>query len=105
PPSQNPDSPAPPFVAPPPNPLAPSETVPFAGIPFVGPEPMEPPMPFVRLRVRAPAEVQPGKEIEYQLTVENVSRAAAHHVIVRDRLPRGTDFVRAKPKPTSKTPA
>src|SRR6185437_7435224 len=105
PPSQNPDSPAPPFVAPPPNPLAPAETTPFGGIPFVGPEPMEPPEPLVRLRVRAPAEVQPGKEIEYRLTVENVARAAAHHVIVRDRLPRGTAFVRAKPEPTSKTPA
>ncbi len=104
-PPQTPDSPAPPFVAPPPNPLAPDESVPFGGIPFVGPEPMEPMVPLVRLRVRAAAEVQPGKEIEYQLTVENVSRAAAHHVIVRDRLPRGTDFVRAKPEPTSKTPA
>ncbi len=50
--------------------------------------------------VRAPAEVQPEKDIEYRLFVENVSRADAHHVLVRDRLPRGTRFVRAKPEPT-----
>ncbi len=52
-----------------------------------------------------PGSVQPDKEIEYRLTVENVSQAAAHHVIVRDRLPAGTQFVRAEPKPESNKPA
>jgi uncharacterized repeat protein (TIGR01451 family) len=58
----------------------------------------------VQLRVRAPVEVQPEKEIEYQLTVENVSSVEAHHVTVRDRLPRGITHVRAKPEPTKKLP-
>jgi uncharacterized repeat protein (TIGR01451 family) len=71
-------------------------------MPFVGPEGAELHTPIVRLRVRAPAEVQPEKEVEYQLTVENVSQAEAHHVTVRDRLPRGTEYVRAKPEPTKK---
>jgi uncharacterized repeat protein (TIGR01451 family) len=99
-PPKTPLSPTPPFTAPPPTPLAPDEIPYFPGIPFTGTEPADPPMPMVRLRVRAPAEVQPDKDIEYRLTVENVSRANAHHVIVRDRLPAGTQFVRAKPEPT-----
>jgi uncharacterized repeat protein (TIGR01451 family) len=83
----------------------PDGTVPFVPrMPFAGPEGVELHTPIVRLRVRAPAEVQPEKEVEYQLTVENISQAAAHHVTVRDRLPRGTEFVRAKPEPTKKLP-
>ena len=59
---------------------------------------------MVRLRLRAPARVEPDKEIEYRLTVENVSRADAHHVLVRNRLPRGVDkHVRAEPEPTRQT--
>jgi uncharacterized repeat protein (TIGR01451 family) len=59
--------------------------------------------PIVRLRVRAPGRAEPNKDIEYQLTVENISRADAHHVLVRDRLPRGVkDAVRADPPYTEK---
>lgn len=98
------DAPMPPFTAPPPTPLGPGESGPVPGVPFVGPEPMDLPVPVVRLRVRAPAEIQPEKEIEYRLIVENVSRAAAHHVVVHDRLPPRTDEkVRAEPKPTRQT--
>ena len=98
------DAPMPPFTAPPPTPLGPREGGLIPGVPFVGPEPMDLPVPIVRLRVRAPAEIQPEKEIEYRLIVENASRAAAHHVVVHDRLPPRTDEkVRADPKPTRQT--
>jgi uncharacterized repeat protein (TIGR01451 family) len=59
---------------------------------------LEPPVPLVRLRVHAPSRVESDKEIEYRITVENVSAAAAHHVLVRDRLPRGVEeTIRAEP--------
>ncbi len=102
---RNADSPRPPFTPPPPTPLPPEQIAPFApAAPFVPTELREPPMPIVRLRVQAPASSEPDKEIEYRLTVENVSRADAHHVLLRDRLPRGMekDF-RAEPKPTRQT--
>lgn len=101
-----PGSPMPSLPAPPASAPGAEGVVPFGpATPFVGPEAPDGHTPVVRLRVRAPAEVQPEKEIEYQLSIENVSQAAAHHVTVRDRLPRGTEFVRAKPEPTKKTPA
>jgi uncharacterized repeat protein (TIGR01451 family) len=72
-------------------------------LPLPGANPLEPPVPLIRLRVQAPARVEPDKEIEYRLTVENVSAAAAHHVLVRDRLPRGVEQnVRAEPRETKK---
>ncbi|HEY7428161.1 MAG TPA: hypothetical protein VH682_28265 [Gemmataceae bacterium] len=104
-------SPIPPQV--PGSPGAPVPPTPDGTVPFVPQGPFAPPGPFagpapqtpiVQLRVRAPAEVQPEKEIEYLLIVENVSAAEAHHVTVRDRLPGGTKFVRAKPKPTKEQP-
>jgi uncharacterized repeat protein (TIGR01451 family) len=97
----------PPFAPPPPTPLPPEQAnlgVPL--VPFVPAEPMDPPVPLVRLRVRAPSQIAAEKEIEYRLTVENVSSADAHHVLVRDRLPRGSDhYVRAEPKPTKDSKA
>lgn len=92
-----------PFVAPPPRVIDSEPTLPFPRTPFVAAEELTTPM--VRLHVHAPAHVQPGKEIEYRLTVENTSRAEAHHVLVRDRLPRGVKFVRGNPEPTKKEPA
>lgn len=98
-PSQPPSSPPPPVTLPPPTPLPPEQAAPFAPPPPIAE--MGPQAPVVRLRVQAPARVEPDKEIEYRLTVENVSSAAAHHVLVRDRLPRGVDqYVRAEPKIT-----
>src|SRR5689334_9878436 len=56
-PPKSPGSAAPPFAAPEPTPLPPGDGQPFPGVPFVGAEPMDPPAPLVRLRVRAPARV------------------------------------------------
>lgn len=107
---RSPTSPGLPFAPPSPTPLPPEQGeqgAPFVpGMPFPAAEPMEPPVPMVRLRVRAPARIEPDKEIEYRLTVENVSSADAHHVLVRDRLPQGVDkHVRAEPEPTKQTTA
>src|SRR5262249_46678100 len=61
--------------------------------PFPSPQPgavpaagqlQDPPTPSVTIRVRVPDRVAAGKELEYQLLVENNSQAAAHHVIVRN---------------------
>jgi len=94
-----PASPRPPFTPPFPTPLPPEQAAPFVP---AGPFPAAGlPTPVVQLRVKAPAQVHPGAEIEYRLTVENVSAADAHHVWVRDRLPRGVEeVVRAEPKVT-----
>lgn len=99
---QSPSSPHSSPTLPPPTPLPPEQAA-----PFVPPPPLAAggtsglPEPVVRLRVRAPARVEPDKEIEYRLTVENVSAAAAHHVWVRDRLPPGVEgTVRAEPTVT-----
>lgn len=62
----------------------------------------DPPTPVVSVRVRAPATQAAGQELEYRLTVENTSAAAAHHVMVRSPLPANTRFVRATPEPTAK---
>jgi uncharacterized repeat protein (TIGR01451 family) len=73
-----------------------------AAAPATGRDPADPPVPAVSLRVRVPARAEPGKELEYRLLIENCSKAAAHHVLVRDRLPPGARFVRANPEPTSR---
>lgn len=97
-----PDATRPPFVPPSPTPLPAEQANPFGmGLPFNFAPPAAPAEPLVRLRVQAPARSEPDKEIEYRLSVENVSRAAAHHVVVRDRLPRGMEeHYRAEPKPS-----
>lgn len=65
---------------------------------------VDPPTPVVSLRVRVPASSSPGAEIEYRICVENVSRAEAHHVTVRNPLPANARFVRATPQPTTPAP-
>lgn len=98
---QPPAVPAPSPTLPFPTPLPPDQAVPFTPPPPLAA--MGPVAPVVRLRIQAPARVEPDKEIEYRLTIENVSAAAAHHVLVRDRLPPGVDkAVRAKPDITDK---
>lgn len=97
---QPPVLPNPSFTLPSPTQLPPEQAVPFvpAG-PFAGGSAIGPAEPLVRLRIQAPARIEPDKEIEYRITVENVSSAEAHHVLVRDRLPRGVEeTVRAEPK-------
>jgi uncharacterized repeat protein (TIGR01451 family) len=61
-------------------------------------------VPVVAIKVRVAATAEPGKELEYRLLVENPSRAAAHHVLVRNPLPRNARFVRATPEPSAREP-
>ena len=88
-----------------------------AGIPVHGPAPgsaaahgidlddgNEPPIPMVKLRVRAPACSPMGKEIEYRVKVENCSLADAHHVIVKSALPVNVKLINASPIPHQKEP-
>ncbi len=89
-------------VGPPPHfgtPLPP----PIAGRPAIS-APVDPPVPAVTLRVRVPATVAAGQDVEYHISVENRSRAAAHHVLVRDPLPANARFVRATPEPFAREP-
>src|SRR5262249_36545801 len=99
--AQNPPStPEPPladFTPPAPRPLV---TAPAPSFPRLA----DPPVPVVALRVRVPASVSAGQEIEYRICVENSSSAAAHHVQVRDPLPANARFVRATPEPTAQEP-
>jgi len=97
---QFPASPNPPFALPSPTPLLPEQAAPFVPAPpFAAGNPPGPPAPIVQLRIQAPSRAEPDTEIEYRLTVENVSAAPAHHVWLRDRLPRGVEEnVRAEPK-------
>jgi uncharacterized repeat protein (TIGR01451 family) len=67
-------------------------------------EPPDPPVPMVVLRVRVPANVAAGQELEYRICVENCSPAAAHHVLVRNPLPANARFVRASPEPSLREP-
>lgn len=60
--------------------------------------PIDPPPPVIALRVRVPACAAIGQELEYRIRVENLSRAAAHHVLVRNPLPTGVKLLRTKPE-------
>ncbi len=64
----------------------------------------DPPTPVVTIRVRVPASVSAGQDIEYHLLVENASVAPAHHVLVRNPLPSNARFVRATPEPALRDP-
>src|SRR5262249_8937087 len=64
----------------------------------------EPPVPVVAIRVRVAATTPAGQELEYHLRVVNDSRAAAHHVTVRNPVPANARFVRATPEPTFREP-
>jgi uncharacterized repeat protein (TIGR01451 family) len=66
--------------------------------------PHDPPAPIVVLRIRVPADVAAGKELEYRICVENCSQASAHHVLVRNPLPAHARFVRAAPEPAVHEP-
>jgi uncharacterized repeat protein (TIGR01451 family) len=72
--------------------------------PAPGPEPDDVPTPVVRLTVRVAATATAGQELEYRLCVENPSRGAAHHVLVRNPVPAHAKFVRASPEPHAKEP-
>jgi uncharacterized repeat protein (TIGR01451 family) len=66
--------------------------------------PLDPPTPAVSLKVRVPACVAPGMEITYKLCVENCTAAPAHHVIVKNEVPKGAKFVRSSPEPHATEP-
>jgi uncharacterized repeat protein (TIGR01451 family) len=96
-------------------PLQPAPPLPGPNVPLPGPGcpgvpcpvpacPCDPPPPVVTIKVRV-ADCSPaGQEIEYQIRVENVSAAPAHHVLVRNPLPANARFVRALPVPTAIDP-
>ncbi|MFO0865871.1 MAG: hypothetical protein U0744_14680 [Gemmataceae bacterium] len=104
------------------NPQHPAETLPYptvvgpvdghgvAGVPVHGPlaidpeEANEPPIPMVKLRVKAPACAPMGKEIEYRVKVDNCSQADAHHVVVKAALPVNVKLISASPIPHQKDP-
>jgi uncharacterized repeat protein (TIGR01451 family) len=83
-------------------PLPPLTLQPLPGIVEVPCPPIDPPAPLVKLRVRVAACSAAGQEIEYCITIENCSPAAAHHVLVRNPLPANCRFVSAKPEPAEK---
>ena len=62
------------------------------------------PPPVVTVKVLVPACAPAGKDLDYRIVIENRSTAAAHHVVVRDRLPEGAHFVRADPPPDAVEP-
>ena len=62
------------------------------------------PVPIVALHVRVPATAPVGQELEYHLSIENRSSAAAHHVVLRNPLPPNSRFVRAQPPPVASDP-
>jgi uncharacterized repeat protein (TIGR01451 family) len=60
----------------------------------------DPVYPVVAIRVRVPADVAPGDDIKYTITVQNVSSADAHAVSVRNPLSADVEkVVRAEPEP------
>lgn len=54
--------------------------------PRAGADVPDPPHPVVTVRVRVPADMPPGDDIKYVITVQNVSAADAHGVTVRNPL-------------------
>jgi len=72
-----------------------------------GPEdclPKDPPPPTVKLKVRVPADSEPGQPLEYRICVENCSTAEAHHVVVKNALPANAKFVKSDPEPSKQGP-
>ena len=64
----------------------------------------DPPPPVVAVRVRAPAEIVSGAPATYRLIVENTSRSAAHHVLLKVALPANVGLVKSTPKADTEPP-
>jgi len=63
----------------------------------------DPPSPLVRIQVRVPSDSAPGDDLKYIMLVQNVSRADAHQVTVRNPLPEGVlQVMKADPPPDAK---
>ena len=68
--------------------------------PRTGTEVPDPPHPVVTVRVRVPADMAPGDDIKYIITVQNISSADAHGVTVRNPIAVEVDgVVKADPMP------
>lgn len=72
-------------------------SLPFAGPILPCPQPADPPVPIVTVKVHIPACIDADKNLEYRICVENKSPAPAHKVVVLDQLPGNVKFVRASP--------
>ena len=64
----------------------------------------DPPPPVVSVRVRAPAEITAGSPVRYRITVENSSRATAHHVLLKVALPTNARLSKATPPAETEPP-
>jgi uncharacterized repeat protein (TIGR01451 family) len=71
-------------------------------LPLASVEPPDPPAPLVKIKVRTPACAGPERDLTYCILVENCSPAEAHHVVVKDPLPKNAKFVKADPEPVIK---
>jgi uncharacterized repeat protein (TIGR01451 family) len=58
-----------------------------------------PQQPAVALEKVSPAEIQVGKPATFELYVRNTGQVAAHHVVVTDHVPAGTQLVDVRPQP------
>lgn len=82
-------------MMPPMGPMLPLQCAP----PGFVPEPCDPPVPVVRLRLRVPACAKPGGNLTYRIQIDNPSPAPAYNVLVRNPLPANCKFVHADPAP------
>ncbi|MCA9248153.1 MAG: DUF11 domain-containing protein [Planctomycetales bacterium] len=53
--------------------------------------------PTLMIQKTAPAEIQVGKQCQFQIIVRNAGQTTAHGVVVHDTVPAGTRFVSAEP--------
>src|SRR5262245_53693311 len=93
------------FFPPPCPDFGPEIALPSEQAPTTGPAALvDPPTPAVNLRVRVPATIAAGQEIEYHIYIKNTSSASAHHVTVHNPVPEHARFVRSSPEPTLREP-
>ena len=64
----------------------------------------DPPPPVVLVRVRAPAELPADSPATYRITVENPSRSAAHHVLLKVTMPANATLNKATPLAETEPP-
>jgi len=74
-----------------------------AGVEELQPASNDPPVPAVAIRVRAPAHVAAGAPVEYTITVENSSQAAAHHVTITNPIPANARYDGGAEPPPAET--
>lgn len=65
----------------------------------------DPPQPQVRIQVRVPGAVGPGKDLPYRITVSNTASAEAYRVRVRNPIPEGVAGIsKVEPAPDNFDP-